>query len=126
MRIIPIVAGLAIIVSTPAVTQPVPPAKACLRQDMVFGWNVVNDKLLIVTDRVGKKFAVSLMPGCFDLKFSERLGFKTFGGTRLSCLGHNDYVLVPPSAGLSRQRCFISDVQVYNAASAPGAIAPSK
>jgi len=109
----------------PAPAARAPAAKACLRLDMVNGWNVVNDKTLIVTDRVGKKFTVSLMPGCLDLKFNERLGFRSLGGTGLSCLGHNDYVLVPPGAGQPRQRCFISDVQAYDSASAPG-IAPSK
>ena len=94
---------------------------------MVYGWNVVNDKTLIVSDRVGKKFTVSLLPGCLDLKFNERLGFKSFGGTGLSCLGHNDYVLVPPGGGLPPQRCFISDVQAYNLTSPSGAPAsPSK
>ena len=95
---------------------------------MIRGWDVVNDKTLVVTDRVGKKFAVTLMPGCFDLKFNERLGFKAFGGTGLSCLGHNDYILVPPGGGQPRQRCFISDVQAYNLATPPGAATagPSK
>ena len=106
----------------PAPAAPAPKPKACLRLDMVNGWDVVNDKTLIVTDRVGKKFTVSLMPGCQDLKFNLRLGFRSLGGTALSCLGHNDYVLVPPGAGLPRQRCFISDVQAYEAASRP----PSK
>jgi hypothetical protein len=119
MKIIPLCAVLAISLSPPALAQPAQPGKVCLRQDMVNGWDVVNDKTLIVTDRVGKKFTVSLMPGCFDLKFNLRLAFQAFGRTGLSCLGHNDYVLVPPSAGQPRQRCFISDVQAYNGAPPP-------
>jgi hypothetical protein len=100
--------------------QPAAPAKVCLRQNMVHGWEVVNDKTLIVTDRVGKKFTVSLQPGCLDLKFNMRLGFQSPGGTGLTCLGHNDYVLVPPGGGLPPQRCFIADVQAYNAAPPSG------
>jgi hypothetical protein len=115
---------IALTVALPAMAQPAGSAKVCLRQDMVNGWNVVNDKTLIVSDRVGKKFTVSLMPGCLDLKFDMRLGFKPFGGTALSCLGHNDYVLVPPGAGLPPQRCFISDVQAYNPTT-PGSTAAS-
>ena len=116
MKIVLALALAAGAVSLPASAQPARPEKACLRQDMVHGWDVVNDKTLIVTDRVGKKFTVSLMPGCLDLKFNLRLGFKSFGGTALSCLGHNDYVLVPPGGGLPPQRCFISDVQAYSTA----------
>jgi hypothetical protein len=117
---IALAAVLAFSISLPAMAQPAQAPKACLRQDMVNGWTVVNDRSLIVTDRVGKKFAVALMPGCHDLKFNERLGFKSFGGTGLTCLSHNDYVLVPPGGGLPEQRCFISDVQAYNPAAAPG------
>lgn len=104
-----------------------PPAAqpACLRQDMVRGWTVVDDRTLIVTDRVGKKFNVSLRPGCRDLKFNLRLAFKAFGGTGLSCLGRNDYVLVPPGGGDTGQRCFITEIQAYTGA--PGnAAAPAK
>jgi hypothetical protein len=119
MKIVPLCAVLVISLSNAVLGQPAQVQNVCLRQDMVRGWDVVNDKSL--TDRVGKKFAVSLMPGCFDLKFNERLAFQAFGRTNLSCLGSNDYVLVPASGGQPRQRCFISDVQAYNAASAPGA-----
>jgi len=125
MKIAFAITGLAVLVCVPALAQPAAPPKVCLRQDMVYGWDVVNDKLLVVTDRVGKKFSVSLMPGCLDLKFNERLAFKAFGGTGLSCLGHNDYVLVPPGGGLPGQRCFIADIQAYNP-SAPPVAAASK
>jgi hypothetical protein len=68
---------------------------------------------------LNKQFTVNLMPGCQGLKFNDRLGFKSFGGIGLSCLSHNDYVLVPPGGGLPSQRCFISDIQAYNAATPP-------
>src|SRR6202000_141210 len=97
-----------------AQAHPAAPKTVCLRQDMVRGWDVVNDRTMIVTDRVGKKFTLSLMPGCHDLKFNLRLAFKSFGGTALSCLGRNDYVLMPPDAGDVAQRCFIANVQAYS------------
>lgn len=127
MKIVSLCAVLVISLSAPSLAQPAQSGKVCLRQDMVNGWDVVNDKTLIVTDRVGKRFTVSLMPGCLDLKFNERLGFKAFSGLGLSCLGRNDYVLVPSSAGLRSQRCFISDIQAYNASpSGSPAARPSK
>jgi hypothetical protein len=124
-----IVASLSLILfASSANAQPVAPKTVCLRQDMVQGWDVVNDRTLIVTDRVGRKFRLSLMPGCHDLKFNLRLAFKAFGGTRLPCLARNDYVLVPPGAGDVAQRCMIADVQAYSAATQPagGAAAPAK
>jgi hypothetical protein len=86
---------------------------------MVRGWTVMDDRTLIVTDRVGKKFNLSLQPGCRDLKFNLRLAFKAFGGTGLSCLGRNDYVLVPAGGGDTGQRCLITDIQAYSGAPAP-------
>jgi len=122
MKIAPLCAVLAFSLSMPALAQSTQPGKVCLRQDMVYGWDVVNDRTLVVTNRLGKKFTVALRPGCFNLKFNERLGFKAFGGSGLSCLGPDDYVLVPPSAGQPPQRCFISNIQAYNA----NAATPSK
>lgn len=103
LALIPIAAG--------AQTKPV--AQVCLRQNMVLGWNVVDDKTLIVTDRLRKAYKVSLMPGCFNLKFQMRLSLRSYSGMGLSCLARNDYVLVPPNAGMPGQRCLISDIALY-------------
>ena len=101
--------------------QPAASPATCLRQDMVDGWTVVNDRTLIVTDRVGKKFTLSLAPGCRNLKFNLRLAFDAFGRTGLSCLARNDFVLVPPSGGDPGQRCLIAGVEAYSGPSAPDA-----
>jgi hypothetical protein len=90
-----------------------PTAQVCLRQNMVWRWNVVDDRNLIVTDRLRKVYKVALMPGCFNLKFQMRLSLRSYSGMGLSCLTRNDYVLVPPSAGMPAQRCLISDIALY-------------
>jgi hypothetical protein len=100
-------------------TQDKSPA-VCLRQNMVWGWKVVDNQTLIVTDKVQKAYKVSLRPGCLDLKWPMRLGFKSFSGFGLSCLTRNDYVVVPPQPGFPAQRCLISDV----AADTPPPIPP--
>ncbi len=106
-------ASLAILLfgSGAALAQPAPPPAACLRQDMVNGWDVVNDQTLTVTDRVGKKFTISLAPGCRNLKFTQKLAFSAFSHSGLACLGRNDFVLVPAGGGDPRQRCLIADIQ---------------
>jgi hypothetical protein len=88
----------------------------CLRQDMVQGWNVLNDSTLIVTDRVGKKFRVSLAGACHDLQFLTALRFKSFGGSGLSCLARNDTVDAALPGDHGPQRCRITEVQDYTAA----------
>ena len=92
---------------------PAQPPSVCLRQNMVWGWKVVDNQTLIVTDRVQKVYKVSLRPGCFDLKWPMRLGFKSFSGFGLSCLTRNDFVLVPSQPGFPAQRCLISDIAAY-------------
>ena len=98
---------------TTSVTPAQPASPVCLRQDMVWGWKVVDDKTLIVTDKARKAYKVSLKPGCFDLKWHLRLGFKSYSGMGISCLERNDYVTVPPDAGMPAQRCFISEIVAY-------------
>lgn len=90
-----------------------PQAAPCLRQDMVLGWNVVNDRTLIVTDRTQHRFKVSLMPGCFDLKFHLGLSFRSQMRTRLACLARNDLVIVPRQAGELGERCLIAGVEPW-------------
>lgn len=99
--------------SQPQTLNPAKPPPVCLRQDMVWGWQVVNNQTLIVTDRVQRKYKVSLKPGCLELKWPMHLAFKSFSGFGLSCLTRNDYLIVPPEAGLPSQRCYISDIAAY-------------
>jgi hypothetical protein len=89
----------------------------CLRQDRIEGWNVLNDSTLIVSDRLNKKFKVSLTGACHSLQFLTRLAFKPFSGSGLSCLTRNDAVEASlPGYGPSPERCLITDVEEYTAA----------
>ena len=100
---------------SPAFAQP---GQACLRQNMVQGWKVVNDQSLIVTDRTNRQFAVSLEKGCRDLKYPMRLGFSNGTGFGLGCIGHHDFLYVPANGGDVSQRCLIADIQPYGPAGA--------
>ncbi len=101
----------------PTGAAPPQPAGICLRQDMIQGWKVLNDSTLVVTDRVGKKFRLSLTGACHDLQFQTALAFKPFGGSGLSCLTRNDAVLVSlPGYDSPPERCLISRIDDYTAA----------
>jgi len=84
---------------------------ACLRQNMVNGWKVVNDQALIVFDRVGRQYNVALQKGCTGLKWPMHLGFVSGSGFGLSCITRNDFVMVPAYGGTVSQRCLINSVQ---------------
>ena len=83
---------------------------ACLRQNMVNGWKVLNDQRLIVTDRVGRQYDVALEKGCTGLDWPMRLGFSADTGFGLSCITRHSFVYVPANGGYPRQRCLISNV----------------
>lgn len=111
--------ALTLIIATPlaAGAAPAKQAGVCLRQDVIEGWNVLDDSTLIVTDRVGKKFRISLAGACHDLQFMTRLQFRPLSGSGLACLTRNDAVeaALPGFAG-PPQRCLITEIREYTAA----------
>ncbi len=109
-----VAAGAAALISSPAAAQPQQPRQACLAKNMVDGWKVVNDQTLIVNDRVGRQYTVTLARGCHDLKWPSRLGWSSSTGFAIGCIQHNDFLYVPPNGGDIAQRCLIEDVQPYS------------
>ena len=91
--------------------QPALAAPACLRLGEIYSWNALDNKTLIVEDNWHQKFKLSLMVYCQNLTFKERIGFKAFGGTQLSCLSKGDDILVR-NPGFP-QRCPIVDIVPY-------------
>ena len=98
--------------ASPAAAQP-RQTQACLAKNMVDGWKVVNDQTLIVNDKVGRKFTVTLARGCRDLKWPDRLGWTASNGFATGCIQHNDFLYVPANGPDISQRCLIEDVQPY-------------
>ena len=86
-------------------------ARPCLRQDQIYNWNAPNDTTLIVEDDFHKKFKLTLLSKCLSLQYKERIGFKVFGGTGLSCVSSGDSVFTGSEIGL--QRCAIKTVEAY-------------
>src|SRR5215469_1182502 len=81
----------------------------CLRVGYIHNWKVVNDRTLIIEDNRRKKFKVQLMGFCSNLPWHERLAFKSFGGTELSCLTPGDQVITH-DFGTGPQRCAIRHI----------------
>jgi len=90
---------------------PVLAAPSCLQLGQIYSWNAPDNKTLVVEDNWHQKFKLSLMGYCQNLTFKERIGFKAFGGTQLSCLSKGDYVLVRDPG--FPQRCPIMDIVPY-------------
>ena len=109
-------AGLSAIVFVPVFAQPQTPAaappRACLRFGEIYSWNALDNKTLIVEDNWHNKFKMSLMGYCPGLKFKERVGFKSPGSIRISCMSPGDDVIVN-QFGTGAQRCPISSITAY-------------
>jgi hypothetical protein len=94
-----------------ALSLPAFAATPCLRQSQIYNWNALNDRTVIVEDDYHKKFKLTLMTPCLHMQFHERLGFKTFGGTALSCVTKGDQIIAGSEIG--PQHCPISSIEPY-------------
>ena len=87
---------------------------ACLRVGQIYDWKAKDNSTLIVEDTFHRKFRVDLLGSCINLKFKQRIGFSSPGGTSLSCLSGGDTVFFNDSA-LGRQKCSVKAVTDYTA-----------
>ncbi len=114
---LPIVASLILFLFGGHAAQARPAASSgiCLRQDGIESWAVLNDSKLIVTDRTGKKFRLSLSGACRGLQVRTTLLFRPVGGN--GCLAPNDAVAASvPGYPKSPERCLIAEIDDYTAA----------
>ena len=85
--------------------------KACLQNNRIWSWRVINERTLIVADRENRPFLVRLTGGCVGLTNATlRLAFRTH--TDLGCLEHGDSVAFRAPA-LGPMSCFVTDVEPY-------------
>lgn len=105
----------------PASAQPAPapsPQDTCLQNNRIWGWNAVNDRMLIVTDRSYRRFVVRLGGGCIGLGSYPLMGLAFHTWTDLGCLQRGDTVSYR-APGLGPLNCFVQEVQPYS----PGIVA---
>lgn len=83
---------------------------ACLQANRIWGWQAVNDRTLVVTDRTYNRFTVRLSGGCINLaqNTGQQLVFRT--KTSLGCVSQGDRIAFN-SLGLGRLTCFVNGVE---------------
>jgi hypothetical protein len=92
---------------TPAAAQD---RAACLRNNRIYGWDVVNPRTMIVTDRQRNRFMVRLSGGCIGLDNSSiRIAFRT--ATNLGCLQRGDRIAYRDFALGRPETCFVQSVE---------------
>jgi len=84
--------------------------EACLQSNRIWGWQAVNDRTLIVTDRNYNRYTVHLSGGCINLSqyTSAPLVFRT--RTSLGCVMQGDRIAFN-SPGLGPLTCFVNSVE---------------
>jgi hypothetical protein len=96
-----------------ASAQPAAPQQVCLQNNRIWGWNAVNDQLLIVTDRQYHRYIVRLGGGCIGLAVYPLTALRFHTWTDLGCLQRGDTVAFRAPA-LGPLNCFVNDVQPYS------------
>jgi hypothetical protein len=87
----------------------------CLRNNRIWGWDVVDDRTMIVTDRQRNRFRVHLDGGCIGLTSAlVTVSFRT--PTSLGCLQPGDRVFYRARAfpGNERMSCFVRGIELID------------
>jgi len=82
---------------------------ACLQNNRLWSWNVVNSRTLSIVDRTNRKFTVRLAGGCVGLN-NLIPDIEVRGVSNLACVRRGDFVrFVEPTLG--RMSCTITAVE---------------
>src|ERR1700676_5518878 len=83
--------------------------RACLQNNRIYGWTVVNERALIVNDIYGRRFSVDLSSGCVGLT-NATFALRFLTATNLGCLMRGDRIRFAAPV-LGPMSCFVRDVQ---------------
>jgi len=105
-----VLGGAAVLAGTNFATPGKAADNACLQNNRIWGWQAVNDRTLIVTDRNYRRFTVSLTGGCIGLDKYAGVSLVVKTSTSLGCLTKGDMVAFN-SPGLGPLSCVVNDVR---------------
>jgi len=97
--------------------------QACLQNNRIYGWIVVNERALIVNDIYGRRFSVDLSSGCVGLT-NATLALRFLPPTNLGCLMRGDRISFQALV-LGPMSCFVNDVQPLAGRARGGYLNPS-
>jgi hypothetical protein len=93
--------------ATPAAT-----GNICLYRHDIDGWGSRDTHSMIVNDRFGKKYLVSLAGICNDLDFAFGAGFRPVGGDH-PCIERGDHLVLGGGGVMPGSVCWVTKVQYY-------------
>ena len=95
---------------------------ACLQNNRIWGWRVLDERTLVVNDIRNRPFMVRLSGGCVGLTNANiQIAFRT--STNLGCLRRGDQVMFREPT-LGAESCFVTEVEPYSYGPVAGDIRP--
>ena len=93
--------------------------KACLENNSIWGWQAVNERTLIVTDRTYQRYTVNLSGGCTGLDHYAGAKLVIRTKSSLGCLAEGDTIKFD-TPGIGPLTCFVKIVRAGVPSEAPG------
>lgn len=84
--------------------------ETCLQNNRIWGWQAVDERTLIITDRNYRRFTVRLSGGCVNLDKYAGVALAVRTKTSLGCLTKGDRVIFNAPA-LGPLNCVVTDVE---------------
>jgi hypothetical protein len=86
----------------------------CLMHRDVDGWGSHGDHAMIVNDRFGRKYLVSLAGLCSDLNFSFGVGIRSPAGMTFGCVERGDRIVMRGGGAMgNNDSCWITKIERY-------------
>ena len=96
---------------------------ACLQNNRLWGWQIINSRTIRITDRTNKQFTVRVASGCVGLT-NVIPTIEIRGRTSLSCVQRGDFVRFQ-EPNLGRLSCVITGVERVPSPPKPAEAAPN-
>jgi hypothetical protein len=84
----------------------------CLYSHEIFGWGSRDDHSLVVSDKFGRKYLVSVAGACNDLNWAFGVGIRSFGGGH-TCVDRGDHIEMRGGGVMGPSVCWVTKVQSY-------------
>lgn len=84
----------------------------CLYHREIDGWGSRDDHTLVVDDRFGKKYLLSVAGACHDLNWAFGVGIRPVGGDH-PCVDRGDYIVMRGGGAMGPSACWVTKVQYY-------------
>jgi hypothetical protein len=96
-------------------TAPAFAGNVCLRMFDVDGWGSRDAHTLVVNDKWGKKYLLTVAGWCQDLDFSMGISIHSFGGNDMTCIDRGDWIALhgPGVMHSPGARCTITKIEPY-------------